>query len=173
MRITSPRRSGTTFFRVVMHRIYGVDTYAAFQAAEVLFTAGAGALAGNKRILLSCKAPSTREMPERSGWRSTSPKPAANFTSPRLKFVVQHLLGRKEALIGCFVAMSFSRRIGLKKEYPSFFRRGTSGDWKIYLSSEQQQMFRSKHQSVMETRGLFSEKTLPRDAAISRAVLRR
>ena len=27
---------------------------------------------------------------------------------PRLNFVVQHLLGLKEALIGCFVAMSFS-----------------------------------------------------------------
>jgi hypothetical protein len=29
-------------------------------------------------------------------------------TQPRLNFVVQHLLGLKEALIGCFVAMSFS-----------------------------------------------------------------
>jgi hypothetical protein len=29
-------------------------------------------------------------------------------TAPRLNFVVQHLLGLKEALIGCFVAMSFS-----------------------------------------------------------------
>ena len=28
--------------------------------------------------------------------------------TPRLNFVVQHLLGLKEALIGCFVAMSFS-----------------------------------------------------------------
>jgi hypothetical protein len=28
--------------------------------------------------------------------------------APRLNFVVQHLLGLKEALIGCFVAMSFS-----------------------------------------------------------------
>jgi hypothetical protein len=27
---------------------------------------------------------------------------------PRLNFVVQHLLDLKEALIGCFVAMSFS-----------------------------------------------------------------
>jgi hypothetical protein len=30
---------------------------------------------------------------------------------PRLNFVVQHLLGLKEALIGCFVAMSFSRSV--------------------------------------------------------------
>jgi hypothetical protein len=30
---------------------------------------------------------------------------------PRLNFVVQHLLGLKEALIGCFVAMSFSGSI--------------------------------------------------------------
>jgi len=29
--------------------------------------------------------------------------------NPRLNFVVQHLLGLKEALIRCFVAMSFSR----------------------------------------------------------------
>ena len=29
----------------------------------------------------------------------------------RLNFEVQHLLGLKEALIGCFVAMSFSRSI--------------------------------------------------------------
>jgi hypothetical protein len=31
--------------------------------------------------------------------------------APRLNFVVQHLLGLKEALIGCFVAMSFSRSV--------------------------------------------------------------
>jgi hypothetical protein len=31
--------------------------------------------------------------------------------TPRLNFVVQHLLGLKEALIGCFVAMSFSRSV--------------------------------------------------------------
>jgi hypothetical protein len=30
---------------------------------------------------------------------------------PRLNFVVQHLLVTKEALIGCFVAMSFPRSI--------------------------------------------------------------
>jgi len=30
---------------------------------------------------------------------------------PRFNFVVQHLLVSKEALIGCFVAMSFSRSI--------------------------------------------------------------
>jgi 3D (Asp-Asp-Asp) domain-containing protein len=30
---------------------------------------------------------------------------------PRLNFVVQHLLGLKEALIRCFVAMSFSRSV--------------------------------------------------------------
>jgi hypothetical protein len=30
------------------------------------------------------------------------------MTTPRLNFEVQHLLGLKEALIGCFVAMSFS-----------------------------------------------------------------
>jgi hypothetical protein len=29
-------------------------------------------------------------------------------TAPRLNFEVQHWLGLKEALIGCFVAMSFS-----------------------------------------------------------------
>ena len=31
--------------------------------------------------------------------------------SPRLNFEVQPMLGLKEALIGCFVAMSFSRSI--------------------------------------------------------------
>ena len=30
----------------------------------------------------------------------------SDFRRPRLNFVVQHLLGLKEALIGCFVAMS-------------------------------------------------------------------
>ena len=31
-----------------------------------------------------------------------------HLNKPRLNFEVQHLLGLKEALIGCFVAMSFS-----------------------------------------------------------------
>ncbi len=48
--ITSSGRSGNTFFRVVMHELYGVDTYAAFQAAEVLVTAGAEALVGHKKL---------------------------------------------------------------------------------------------------------------------------
>ena len=38
-------------------------------------------------------------------WDSTNKQ---LFVGPRLNFVVQHLLGLKEALIGCFVAMSFS-----------------------------------------------------------------
>jgi hypothetical protein len=32
----------------------------------------------------------------------------SRYERPRLNFVVQHFLGLKEALIGCFVAMSFS-----------------------------------------------------------------
>jgi hypothetical protein len=39
-------------------------------------------------------------------------KPQMNSAAtPRLNFVVQHLLVSKEALIGCFVAMSFSRSV--------------------------------------------------------------
>jgi hypothetical protein len=31
--------------------------------------------------------------------------------TPRLNFAVQHWLARKEALMGCFVCMSFSRSL--------------------------------------------------------------
>ncbi len=48
--ITSSGRSGNTFFRVVLHQLYGVNTYAAFQAAEVLVTAGAEALVGYQKL---------------------------------------------------------------------------------------------------------------------------
>ncbi len=48
--ITSSGRSGNTFFRVVLHQLYGVDTYAAFQAAEVLVTAKAEELVGHKKL---------------------------------------------------------------------------------------------------------------------------
>ncbi len=48
--ITSSGRSGNTFFRVVLHQVYGVNTYAAFQAAEVLVTARAEALVGHQQL---------------------------------------------------------------------------------------------------------------------------
>ncbi len=48
--ITSYGRSGNTFFRVVMHHLYGVNTYAAFNASEVLVTAGADQLVGHKEL---------------------------------------------------------------------------------------------------------------------------
>jgi len=48
--IASSGRSGNTFFRVVMHRLYGVDTYAAFKASEVLITAGTEGLVGHKEL---------------------------------------------------------------------------------------------------------------------------
>jgi len=48
--IASSGRSGNTFFRVVMHELYGINTYAAFQAAEVLLIAGAEALVGHKEL---------------------------------------------------------------------------------------------------------------------------
>ncbi len=44
--IASSGRSGNTFFRVVLHHIYGIHTYAAFNASEVLLTAGAEELVG-------------------------------------------------------------------------------------------------------------------------------
>lgn len=38
----------------------------------------------------------------------------------------------------------------LKKRYPSFFRKGTSGDWRNHLSPAQEKLFRSKHDSMMK-----------------------
>jgi hypothetical protein len=48
--IASAARSGNTFFRVVMHHLYGVNTYAVFNAGEVLVTAGAGGLVGHEKL---------------------------------------------------------------------------------------------------------------------------
>ncbi len=48
--IASVPRSGNTFFRVVMHHLYGVDTYAAFKASEVLATAAAEDLVGHSKL---------------------------------------------------------------------------------------------------------------------------
>jgi hypothetical protein len=48
--ITSYGRSGNTFFRIVMHHLYGINTYAAFNASEVLRTAGADDLVGHKEL---------------------------------------------------------------------------------------------------------------------------
>lgn len=48
--IASSGRSGNTFFRVVIHGLYGINTYAAFQAAEILLLAGAEALVGHKEL---------------------------------------------------------------------------------------------------------------------------
>jgi hypothetical protein len=56
----------------------------------------------------------------RSKWRRNSRSKSSEYRKmlgvmprqpPRLNFVVQHLLVSKEALIGCFVAMSFSRSV--------------------------------------------------------------
>lgn len=46
--IASEGRSGNTFFRMVMHSLYGVDTYAAFNASEVLVREGAQDLVGHQ-----------------------------------------------------------------------------------------------------------------------------
>ncbi|MEP6637635.1 MAG: sulfotransferase domain-containing protein, partial [Acidobacteriota bacterium] len=39
----------------------------------------------------------------------------------------------------------------LKKHYPSFFRKGTSGDWRNHFSPAQEESFRSKHRAMMKT----------------------
>lgn len=44
--ITSAGRSGNTFFRIILHHLYGIRTYAAFNASEVLVAAGAESLVG-------------------------------------------------------------------------------------------------------------------------------
>ncbi len=62
--IVSAGRSGNTFFRVVMHRVYGVNTYAAFNAGEVLATARAGELVGHKELPSELKAAITEGKPE-------------------------------------------------------------------------------------------------------------
>ena len=53
--IASAGRSGNTFFRIIMHRLYGVHTYAAFNASEVLVAAGAETLVGAEELPLSLK----------------------------------------------------------------------------------------------------------------------
>ncbi|MBA3572229.1 MAG: sulfotransferase domain-containing protein [Pyrinomonadaceae bacterium] len=62
--ITSFGRSGNTFFRVVMHHLYGVNTYAAFNATEVLVTAGADQLVGHKELPPALKAAMAAGRPE-------------------------------------------------------------------------------------------------------------
>ncbi len=54
--IASYGRSGNTFFRVVMHHLYAVRTYAAFNASEVLVTAGAQGLVGHRELPDNLKA---------------------------------------------------------------------------------------------------------------------
>lgn len=44
--VASAGRSGNTFFRIIMHHLYGIHTYAAFNASEVLIAAGAEKLVG-------------------------------------------------------------------------------------------------------------------------------
>ena len=48
--ISSEGRSGNTFFRIVMHQLYGLDSYAAFNASEVLLAADAGELVGAQQM---------------------------------------------------------------------------------------------------------------------------
>ena len=48
--IASAGRSGNTFFRVIMHHVYGNRTYAAFNASEVLVAAGSGSLVGAEEL---------------------------------------------------------------------------------------------------------------------------
>lgn len=54
--IASYQRSGNTFFRVVMHHLYGINTYPVFNAGEELVTAGAGELVGHKKRPASLQA---------------------------------------------------------------------------------------------------------------------
>ena len=44
--------------------------------------------------------------------------------------------------------------VELKEQYPSFFRKGTSGDWRTYFSPAQERLFRAKHRETMEMLGL-------------------
>ncbi|MDQ3545971.1 MAG: sulfotransferase domain-containing protein, partial [Verrucomicrobiota bacterium] len=53
--IASAGRSGNTFFRIIMHHVYGVRTYAAFNASEVLVAAGTGSLVGAEELPPSLK----------------------------------------------------------------------------------------------------------------------
>lgn len=62
--ITSSGRSGNTFFRVVLHQIYGVHTYAAFNASEVLLTGGAEDLVGYKKLPAPLAAAIAKGTPE-------------------------------------------------------------------------------------------------------------
>ncbi len=54
--IASQARSGNTFFRIVMHHLYGVHTSAVFNAGEVLITAGAQELVGHEQLPPSLRA---------------------------------------------------------------------------------------------------------------------
>jgi hypothetical protein len=62
--IASYQRSGNTFFRVVMHHLYGVNTYPVFNAGEELVTAGAGELVGHKKRPAALQAAITSGKPE-------------------------------------------------------------------------------------------------------------
>lgn len=63
--ISSEGWSGNTFFRIVMHQLYGINTYAAFNASEVLVNAGAGELVGAQEQPRSLREALTEGDPRR------------------------------------------------------------------------------------------------------------
>lgn len=62
--IASYGRSGNTFFRIVMHHLYGVKTYAAFNASEVLIKARADGLVGHMELPAALQAAVAAGRPE-------------------------------------------------------------------------------------------------------------
>ncbi len=78
--ITSSGRSGNTFFRVVLHQLYGLHTYAAFNASEVLQT--------GRRMILSAK-----KLPDSLAAAVTSGDPG------QIRLALEELEAREELFV--------------------------------------------------------------------------
>lgn len=273
--IASYSRSGNTFFRVVMHQLYGINSYVAFRASEGLNWAGAGDLVGYQPLPDALKnalqsgerdriREALRELDEREelfffkthAWASElydtnyrailvardgrdALASYANylidvqFNETRLRAALRRGPRSKGDLlrIGRILGVAGAKRLGLrrwmisallnrllraddrswwnwstmnqswldrarkpvivrfsdlvrdpigavtdavdklgvglvpisgasipsfvqlKEQFPNFFRKGTSGDWRTYFSPTQERMFRLRHQDTMEKLG--------------------